>query len=345
MSARAAKGREPGFDDLRAELKARQIRPVYVIEGDDRHRVEETVRWLRDKLLDAAAQTFNFHLHAGDGADLRLVLQQARNYPMFAARQVIWVRDCDRCSLAEGREAALERYLAEPVPETVLILSAEKLDGRRRWVKLAREGGGWYRFNPPEGADLVRWARATAEREGLALDPDLAADLCERVGGDLRALGGEIAKLALAAGEKGSRLSASELRELVLAQRDVDPWELVGALSGRDATAALRVWRRLAGDGHTAQEVFPLLVFKIRQLALAGALLAEGMNEGAVAKKANLWGRSVPDAWRVVRELGPVGLARALEACRKAEAALKSSPLKPELILEKALLEICGGPA
>ncbi|MHB8078426.1 MAG: DNA polymerase III subunit delta [Candidatus Krumholzibacteriia bacterium] len=345
MNARAARGREPGFDDLIAELRARKIRPVYVIEGEDRRRVEETVRWLRDKLLDAAAQAFNFHLHAGDGADLRLVVQQARNYPMLAARQVIWVRDCDRCSLAEGREAALERYLAEPVPETVLILSADKLDGRRRWVKLAREGGGWYRFVAPEGAELVKWARAAAEREGLALTPDLAAELCERVGGDLRALGGEIAKLALAAGEKGSRLSAAEVRELVLAQREIDPWELVGALSGRDPTAVLRVWRRLAGDGHTAQEVFPLLVFKIRQLALAGALLAEGMNEGAVMKEAKLWGNSIGDARRVIGELGPAGLTRALEACRRAEAALKSSPLKPELILEKALLEICGGSA
>jgi len=297
---------------------------------------------LRDAVLDAAAQAFNYHVYAGEDADLRAVLRQALSYPLLAERQLLWLRDADRCSLAEEREAALAKYLAAPVPATVLVLTATKLDGRRRWVKAAREAGGHFVFANPEGAALAEWARRAAAKAGLALDAGLAELLCERVGGDLRALSGEITKLALAAEEAGGALTPADVRALVRQHREADVFDLVNALAPGDPVPALRAWRRLADDGHAAQELIPLLIWRVRMLAMADAMSAEGRPDAEIQRATNLWGGRLAQARAVARGLGEGGLARALAACRRCESALKGSPLRPELVLERAILEICG---
>ncbi len=332
----------PGPEALAAEIKAGRFREVYVLEGDDGPRIEGAVAHLRDTLLDAAARAFNFHVFAGEEADLRAVLRQALSYPMLSQRQLIWVRDCDRCPLGDGREEALERYLASPTPQTALVLTAAKLDGRRRWVKLAREAGGHFVLACPEGEELLGWTLKQAARSGLALDREGAELLCERVGGDARALRGEIEKLSLAAGEAGRPLTPAEIGELVPRHREAEAFELVNALQPGDPGPALRVWRRLAEEGHTPHELVPLLGWRVRQLAHVSAMLREGRAEGEIMSRAGLWPRALQQVRGTIRALGEDGVARALTACLDCERALKSSPLRPEHVLERALLDICG---
>ncbi len=344
MSARgrAGRGAAPGFAEVLADLKSKSFRPVYVLEGEDSHRAEAVVAHLRDAVLEPAARAFNYRAYNGETADLAAVLQQAMSYPMLARRQVIWLRDAERCALAEGREEALDRYLADPPDETVLILTAAKLDGRRRWVKRAKQAGYHFEFAPPEGAALAEWVVKAGAKAGLTLDVELAEMLCEFVGNDLRALTAEIDKLALLAEEDGRLPDRARLRELILRQRAVDPFELIRALAPGDPAPALALWRRLGAEGHSAHELAPLIIWRMRQVALVAALVDEGRSDGEIQGMAGL----SPWAFRQVKAIaaawGAGGAARALRACLRCDAALKSSPLRPELVLERALLDVCS---
>jgi DNA polymerase-3 subunit delta len=339
---RSGRGHGPGFSEVLADLKGRTFRPVYVLEGEDTHRAEAVVAHLRDAVLDPAARAFNYRVYNGDAADLAAVLQQATSYPMLSRQQVIWVRDVERCALGDGREEALERYLASPVPETVLILSATKLDGRRRWVKRAKQVGYHFDFAPPEGAALVEWVIKAGRKAGLPVDHELAEMLCELVGNDLRALAAEVEKLALLKEEQAGLSNPAALRGVIQHQRAVDPFEVVRALVPGDPAPALALWRRMAAEGHTAHELAPLIIWRVRQAALVASLIEEGRSDAEVQSLAGLtpWAfqqvRGVAAAW------GGAGAVRALRACRRCDAALKGSPLRPELVLERTLLDVCG---
>ena len=339
---KAAREATAGFAEVQADLANRSYRPVYVLEGEDAHRMEGVVAHLRDRLLEPAAQAFNYHVFNGDSADLAQVVQQALSYPLLAARQLVWLRDCDRCAVGEGREAALEKYLERPVENTVLVLTATKLDGRRRWVKRCKESGWHFHFAPPEGAALVDWVLKAAGRQQVPLDRDLAEMLCELVGSDLRALSGELEKLALAVEEAGRAPTRAQLQSLILRQRAVDPFELVRALVPGDPAPALILWRRLAAEGAVAHEVGPLMIWRVRQLALVAALLAEGRTESDVQTLAGLSPWAYRQVSQAARRWGPSQIGRALAACRRFDAALKGSPLRPDLVLEQAILDVCG---
>ena len=158
--------------------------PVYLLAGEDTLRIEGVVQKIRKDSLGEAGSAFNFHVFQGDQISVDKVVQQALSLPMLGNAQVIWVKQADKLLGNQDSQAPMEKYLGSPVPETILILSADKVDKRKKWVKLCQEGRFLFDFTPPTGEALVQWVLKAARRESLPLEPDQARTLCDLVGND-----------------------------------------------------------------------------------------------------------------------------------------------------------------
>lgn len=331
-----------GFAELRRSLAAEQYAPVYALVGEDQLRVQAVVEWLRKTLLGDAGTAFNYHVYDGDDAGADRVLQQALSYPMMAARQIVWVKRADAMLGEAAAEDALCKYLENPPAETMLILSSEKADGRRRWVKAAKAAGYWYDMAPPSGRDLVSWVEKAGRDRRLALTQDLATLLVELVGEDLQALSSELDKLATACGDDAAALDEQALQELILEQRPVDPFELVRALGPGRAGDGIRTFRRFLAEGRSVFELTPLLIWRIKQVAQVAALLDEGLDSRQIPSALGASPYAVRQATDVARQWGRDRVERAMASVARVERTLKSSPLGGELVLERAILEICS---
>ena len=97
--SRSSKGPQvPGFQDLvDQDLKKGNFRPVYLLAGEDTLRIEGVVQKIRKDVLGESGSAFNFHVFQGDQTPVEKVVQQALSLPMLGNRQVIWVKQCDKC--------------------------------------------------------------------------------------------------------------------------------------------------------------------------------------------------------------------------------------------------------
>jgi len=336
----------PGLQDLvNQDLKTGAFRPVYVLAGEDALRVEQVVDRIRRDALGEQGSSFNYHVLQGDQVDIARVLQQALSLPMFAGRQVIWVKHADRLMGTQEAQDRFEGYVAKPVPETILILSAEKVDRRKKWVKSCGEAGYLFDFAPPTGEALVQWVVKAAQREGLPLGVDEARVLCELVGNDLMSLKSEVDKLALLAEDRGRPLDAREIAGIIMDQAALEGYEITANLAPGRAGDVLRTWFRLQEWGRTAYEIAPLVLARVRRGALLEACREAGWSDQEIgaATGQNPWSFRYYEP--MVRGLGPDGLRRALAAALACDRALKSSPLKPDIILEKTIVDLCAAPA
>ncbi|MEZ4389396.1 MAG: DNA polymerase III subunit delta [Candidatus Krumholzibacteriia bacterium] len=336
-----------GFDDLRnGPLKSGEIGPVYVLVGEDQLRIEAVVGAMKALVLDPAAAAFSDHVLYGDQATWQDVLQAAQGLSMFGGRQVVWLRRLE--ALDKGGKddpglKALAAYLADPVPSTVLILSGDKVDGRRAWVAAARKRGYLYTFEAPEGTELLEWIERAALREKLELDLAGRRVLADLVGNDLRALQAEIAKLALLAESRGRPLTAADLPELVMDQADLEVFALTDELiEGRPADV-LQTWWRMQAWGSDAYRLTPLVTAHLRRVVLAAAGNADGASPDAVAAWTGLNGwmirnKLLPHA----RRLGPDAVHALLQACLDCERTQKSRPIPPETAFEQLLLTVAS---
>jgi len=335
----------PGLQELvSTDLKTGAFRPVYVLAGEDALRVEQVVDRIRKDALGDQGAAFNFHVLQGDQAGIGRVLQQALSLPMFAGRQVIWVKHADRLLTDQEAQDRFEGYARKPVPETILILSAEKVDRRKKWVKTCQDAGYLFDFAPPTGEALVQWVVKAAQREGLPLGLDEARVLCELVGNDLMSLKSEIDKLALLAEDRGRALTAQEIAGLIMDQAALEGYEITANLAPGRAGDVLRTWFRLQEWGRSAYEIAPLVLMRVRKAALLDACRRSGWSDQEIgaASGQNPWSFRYFDP--MLRGLGSDGLVRALGTALDCDRALKSSPLKPDIILETAIADLCRTP-
>ncbi len=347
MGYRKSKGPGlPGLQELvNTDLKTGKFRPVYVLAGDDALRVEQVVERIRRDALGEQGAAFNYHVLQGDQAGIARVLQLALSLPMFAGRQVIWVKHADKLLNDQEAQDRFEAYARKPVQETILILSAEKVDRRKKWVKTCSDAGYLFDFAPPTGEALVQWVVKAAQREDLALGVDEARVLCELVGNDLMSLKSEIDKLALLAEDRGAPLTAKEIGAIIMDQAALEGYEITANLAPGRGGEVLRTWFRLQEWGRSAYEIAPLVLARVRRGALLDACRREGWSDQEIgaATAQNPWSFRYYEP--MVRGLGPEGMRRALSAALECDRAMKSSPLKPDIILEKTIAALCAAPA
>jgi len=346
MATRRFGGRGTGLprlqDLVNEDLKTGDFRPVYVLAGDDALRIEQVVHAMRDRALGESATSFNFHALQGDQVDMSRVMQQALSLPMFAGTQLIWVKHADRLLGDAAGQEVFEKYLAAPVPETILVLSMERADRRKKWVKACQTAGYLFDFSPPAGEELVKWVVKAAQREQLPLGADQARVLCELVGNDLLGLKSEIDKLALLAEDRGRPLETEEIARIIMDQAALEGYEITAQLSPGHAADVLRTWFRLAEWGRSAYEIAPLVASRLRKGALLAACRESGADDKTTAARTgqNPWSFRYLEP--MVRGLGPEGLKRALRTALACDRGLKSSPLKPDIILEKTIADVCA---
>lgn len=337
---------ERTFDDLlKEDLKTRNYRPVYVFDGPDSFRIESVVERLEADAMDAASAAFNLHNLQGDQSGWSQVLQQAGSYPMLGARQLVRVRHVDRMTKDEGGDAALLAYFADPMPTTILILTAEKLDRRRAWVQDARKRGYLFSFAAPTGAQLYAWARKAAQRADLALDDEALALLVDLVGGDLQALSNEIEKLALLGETWGRAPNVDDVARVVMDQIELDAFALTDVLLPGQTVEAMHTWQRLREWGEDPHGLAPLVQSHLRRTALVAAMMREGGTPAEIAATARI------NAWMVGKKLTPTaqmnkvdGGRRLLAAATACERALKRSPVPTSLAFETMLLAATMAP-
>lgn len=174
--------------------------------------------------------------------------------------------------------------------ETVVIVTCEKLDSRQtksKWYQAIDAQGLVVQSRPIEGANLVQWCQSQATEHGLQLDNEAAAELAQRVEGNLLAADQELEKLALIF-PKGVQLTASQIAESVADQAHYQLFALSTAMLLGKTQHALQILHRLQQEGLEAPVVLWLLSKELRTL-IAIAQKQQSAHLSQVYKSLRIW--------------------------------------------------------
>ena len=328
---------------LRAEQLEQQLRkpllPAYLVSGDEALLCQEACDQIREACRRAGIDTRE--VYHGDNSFRRGdFLGSAFSLSLFGERKLLEVRLGSKANAEVA--AAIAEYCAQPPEDTVLLVSAEKLDRGQdtsAWHKALDKVGGVVQIWPLDARNLPSWLDLRARRLGLELAADGLELLAERVEGNLLAAVQELEKLRLA-GFSGP-VDTADLEAGVADSARYNVYGLIDALLAGEAGDGLRMLRGLRSEGVEA----PVVVWALaRELRTLHALASEGDFEQATRQQRVRDARK-PLLRRALQRLKPLALMRLLALAAEADQAVKGLlPECPWQKLERLALHLAGAP-
>ncbi|MBW2495051.1 MAG: DNA polymerase III subunit delta [Deltaproteobacteria bacterium] len=320
------------LDDLRAELDAGQVRSSYLVVGAEPLLRDDALEAIRRAALAEDPSDFDYERLDGETVTGAALLDAVGTLPVLAPRRLVVLREPES---ARARARGLTDSICEALValkgnrDSVLVVLADKVDGRSRWVK-AFGSAALVRCDPPKkGAALSAFIAAEASRQGIGIDRAAIALLAERTGPQLLMLRQEIAKAALFAGP-GEKVKAKHVAESTSDVAEEPIWDLTDAIGEGRCGDALVVLGKLLRSGSAPPAILGAFVNHFRKLT---SLRNGGVVAGPPFAIRKLEGQS--------GRFSPGRLLSCLAAIHQTDLALKGAGgIAPELALERLVIAL-----
>ncbi len=338
-------------DQAIREAQEQQLRPVYLLIGDERHLESKVVQALKTAATAGGIPGLNDDQIQAQEADVDAALSAARTLPMMAKRRFVLVRGLEHW---EGREGADEKaktppldrlleYCLAPSPSTVLVLLGGSLDKRRKLVTVARKDGWLVSCEALARADLPGFIERAARERGNPLEPGVADLIAELAGPELGPVTDALERCCLYAGT-GKPVTEDVVAECVVRLRAKTVWELVGAVGKRDSGAALSALAEVYDPQDRGLRLLGVLAWSTRQLLRFESALSDGLSPNDAAVRAGAPPFKARELAEQVKRIARSDLERWLETLAELDYALKGGSKRPaKSVLEHGILKLCRG--
>ncbi|MBA3423202.1 MAG: DNA polymerase III subunit delta [Rubrobacter sp.] len=302
---------------------------IYLLLGDDEERKSRGVEKLRRERQADAYDAYE--------SSPEEVVSACNSYSLFGDGAFVVVRNLDAWNAAQ--KAKIVDYLANPSPETDLVLLGKKLGSRERLFTAVKKVGEVHNLEQPTGKALVRWAIGHAKKLDLDLPEDVAQNLADRCSGDKTRIAREIEKLSLyvtdrpAAEEDVAALSPPDVQGNIFA--------FVDALAAGERGKAIKLLEDLLATGEPPLRATFMIRRQFQLLARARAMFAEGAGRSQVASELKIPPFVARKLEEQGRRISEEDAERALEYVLYLESGLKGgSDLGDELQMELAVMKL-----
>jgi DNA polymerase-3 subunit delta len=297
-----------------------ELKPVYLVCGEDDAKIDSWRGRVRRRAEDengpGGLESFDAKM---SGAD-----------EVAAALSTLTFGTGTRYVMVDGVEAwkagdvePLERDLAAPPPDTVLVLIARGKAPARLAKAVEKAGGERREYAAPKPWELPKWTAERAAEEGLQIDKEGAKLLVDRAGPSQQRITRELEKLALTI-HPDTRLDAQKVDELASGWDSGQAYDLADAVVAGDLAATLQLAEQLTTAGEPPARLVWPVIRRLREVHRAAQLIEAGVSERDAASALGtppwLAKRTIAAAKKADR----TALARALCAFADLEVAVRS---------------------
>jgi DNA polymerase III subunit delta len=276
----------------------------------------------------------DFGLERIDGAvvkaaELNAALQAT---PFLATSRLVIVEGVAANKAVAGGLAAM---LAGVPASTVAVFVEREVDQRTSAFKALKGADKVVKFEALEGPKLLGWVRAEIARLGGMAEPAVIRELVELAGEDQWRLAGEINKLV----NYDPTVTVETVRELVAPSVERSIFDLVEAMTGGRAAAALAAYRVLLHQKESEMYVLTMVQWQLRNLLLAKTAPA-GMGPNDLAKAAGMSPYVAGKMMAVQGAMYEEVLRAAYGAAVECEFDIKTGRLKAEVAVEQLIYRV-----
>ncbi len=335
--AKRAKGLSP--EGLLAEIAKGDIRPFYLLHGDEEYERESLVASMVESLVPAQTRDFNLDVLRAERLEVLDFFQVYETYPMMAESRLIVLRDAE--ALAGDQCRGLERVFAMPVATSRLLVVGQKVDMRRKFFRELVRKGRAIEFRPPYDNQVPQWIQRYAKRQGVPIEPAALQLLSQYVGAKPRELVSEIEKLISFVGV-GQPITASAVERVAGITRGTSVFDLADALGKGQGKLAQQLIQKFLSEGEEPTRAVAMVTRHFQLLLKAKGLMDKSLPRDKMAAELGVAPFFLSGYLEQAQRRPTSWLWAGLSALKEADWCLKSQGRRQEhLVLELLVAKLC----
>lgn len=239
----AVKKETLSYIEIRNDIEKGKFQPIYVLMGEESYYIDELESLIVSHALTPDEKEFNLTIAYGLDADVRVVMNECKRYPVMAERQVVILREAQN-----NKELDKFKFYAEnPLESTILIVcykhgNIKTTDKATEFLKMlkAKSTGIVFESKKINENNVGRIITDYVVSKGGIIDTKAVSMLKDFVGTDLARIFSEVDKLFVLLGNN-KQITPEIIERNIGISKDFNNFELEEAIRSKNALKAYQI--------------------------------------------------------------------------------------------------------
>ncbi len=329
-------------DNLILKISKGQTEPFYFLYGPETFYQTEVIQALRRQWITDDNRDFNLETFDARESTVNHWLGSARTLSFLGGTKLVVVRNLHEAVPKDQDAQTLMDYAGSPIPEACLIITADKVDRKRKLFKVLAGLKTAVACEAPKENELINWLRKRAEEKSYSLSSDAARFLVNRVGARPGILAKELEKTLLFVG-KNKSVSEQDVAEVVGESKLENVFALTDALKTKNPEKALHLLNNQIDHGEEPIKILGTIAWQFRMIWEVKHYQKKNLPSGQIAKVMGASPYVVNKASQHTSRFSTQQLRNGYLELVKADRSLKSTSQDPLAVMQTLILNLCTG--
>lgn len=266
------------------ELDNHQIRPFYLIVGEEPFQISEIASRIKDHFIKSDSEAaFSYECFDGETGKPDQLLASLEILPgLFDEPNTFRLVRCDRFDkFSASALEVLKPYFENPSETSVFLILATKLDKRKAWVKAVLQKGLMVEVSEPYDRDWPRWQNYFEKKCGKKIESPAWEKCVEYSGKKLSLVWQELQKAATYVGDKPG-ITQKDIDELLSTSLRSDIFQFAEDVIAKRKFQVMKGFEALQLEGESEIKILSILVRQFRLVERCQKLMKQGIRDPKV---------------------------------------------------------------
>ncbi len=325
-------------DNLILKISQGQTEAFYFLYGPETFYHTEVIQALIKKWITEDNRDFNLETFDARESTVNHWLGSARTLSFLGGIKLVVVRNLHEAIPKDQDAQTLIDYAQSPIPEACVVVTADKVDRKRKLFKTLTKLKTAVACEAPK--ENEHWLRKRAEEAGYSLSSDAARFLINRVGPRPGILAKELEKTLLYAG-KNESVSEKDVSEVVGESKLENVFALTDALKTKNPEKALRLLNNQIDHGEEPIKILGTIAWQLRMIWQVKHYQQKNLPSGQIAKAMGANPYIVEKALQHTCRFSTQQLRSGYLELVNADRSLKSTTKDPMAVMQTLILNLC----
>ncbi len=330
----------PHFEFLK-KFQDQKPQTAYYIFGPENYLKDVVLKVISNRFKSPGSEDFDSIILHADTDSATNTLEQLEMMPFMAKFRLVVLKNFDTMKASD--KLLIAEYVQNPVPSSILVLTAEKIDERTKANKMISENAIKIICRSPySSVDVLRWLNVETREKKIFMDNDSKELFTRSIELDYQLAANELEKLIIYT--KGKRnISIEDVKETVGKSRTNKVFDLQNEIGNRNLKKSLTILENMIANNESAVFVIIMLSTFFRTLWRVKALQKSNLSNSEIENRylPEVFYKFRNDYINFAKNYSKKAIRKIFSLLLQADIDAKSLNLKDEIILEILIYKIC----